>query len=48
MGANLCADLLGLAQIQLITAQHNQLGHIAKLLLQLNGHLAGLAADKNF
>ena len=48
MGANLCADLFGLAQIQLVTAQHNQLGHIAKLLLQLNGHLAGLAADKDF
>ena len=44
----LSTDLLGLAQIQLVTAQHNQLAQTGKALLQLNRHLAGFPANKNF
>lgn len=48
MGAYLVADLLGMRQVQLIAAQHDQLAQAPETLLQLPGDLAMLAADKDF
>ena len=45
---HLGTDLLGLAQIEYIAAQHNQVAQTGKVLLQLNGNLTGFAADKDF
>ena len=48
VGPNLRADLLGLAQIKLVTTQHYQLAQAGKVLLQFDGDLTGFAADQDF
>jgi len=45
---HLGTDLVGLAKVQYIAAQDDQLAQAGKVLLQLNGHLTGLAADQDF
>ena len=48
VGPYLCTNLLGFAQVKIVTTQHNQLAQTAEVLLQFEGDLAGLAADQDF